>query len=76
MRPPSEMLRLLHLWLDGRPNVQRWWESVSRRSSYKSLEEYPGQGEDDEAPHAKAGAAVENKIRDLLISYRKTIPQI
>lgn len=71
-----EMLRLLHLWLDGRPNVQRWWESVSHRSSYKSLEEYPGQGEDDEAPHAKAGAAVENKIRDLLISYRKTIPQI
>jgi glutathione S-transferase len=71
-----EMLRLLHLWLEGRPNVQRWWESISDRSSYKSLEEYPGQSEDDNAPHAKAGSAVENKVKELLEIYRQTMPQI
>jgi hypothetical protein len=70
------MLRLLHLWLDGRPNVQRWWASISDRPSYQSLEEYPGQSKDDEAPHAKAGAAVENKVKGLLESYRQTMPQL
>ena len=71
-----EMLRLLHLWLDGRPNVQRWWESIVVRPSYKVLEEYPGQMDDDAAPHAKAGAAVANKIEELLEHYRTTIPQL
>ena len=71
-----EMLRLLHLWLDGRPNVQRWWTSISDRPSYQSLEEYPGQSKDDGAPHAKAGAAVENKFKELLETYRKTMPQL
>ena len=71
-----EMLRLLHLWLDGRPNVQRWWESITSRQSYKDLEDYPGQAEDDDAPHAKAGAAVVSEISELLEYYRKTIPQI
>jgi len=39
------------------------------------LEEYPGQSEDNESPHAKAGAVVANKIEELLEYYRKTIPQ-
>ena len=71
-----EMLRLLHLWLEDRPNVQRWWESVTRRQSYKQLEEYPGQNEDDDAPHAKAGAVAATKIKSLLEKYRTTIPQL
>jgi len=71
-----EMLRLLHLWLDGRPNVQRWWDSITIRQSYRNLEEYPGQGDDDDAPHAKAGAAVADKIGELLDHYRTTIPQL
>ena len=70
-----EMLRLLDLWLEGRPNVQRWWKSITDRPSYKSLEEYPGQSEDDDAPHAKAGASVADKIKELLLHYRDTIPQ-
>ena len=70
-----EMLRLLDLWLEGRPNVQRWWKSITDRPSYKSLEEYPGQSEDDEAPHAKAGASVADRIKELLLHYRNTIPQ-
>ena len=71
-----EMLRLLDIWLDDRPNVQRWWESITVRQSYRELEEYPGQSEDDDAPHAKAGAAVANKIGELLEHYRTTIPQL
>ncbi len=71
-----DMLRLLHLWLDGRPNVRRWWGGVTNRASYQSLEEYPGQGDDDEAPHAKAGAVVADEIKELLEYYRRTIPQL
>ncbi|MEC7491151.1 MAG: glutathione S-transferase family protein [Pseudomonadota bacterium] len=71
-----EMLRILDLWLDGRPNVQRWWDGITMRASYKDLEEYPGQSEDDGAPHAKAGAAVADKIGELLVHYRTTIPHI
>lgn len=71
-----EMLRLLHLWLDGRPNVQRWWDSITSRQSYRDLEDYPGQSDDDDAPHAKAGAAVSSKIGDLLDHYRTAIPQL
>lgn len=71
-----DMVRLLHLWLDGRPNVRRWWESITCRQSYKALEEYPGQSEDDDTPHAKAGAAVAAEISDLLNHYRSTIPQL
>ena len=69
-----EMLRLLHLWIGGRPNVQRWWRSITIRPSYKSFEEYPGQIADDEASHATAGASVANKIKELLKYYRRTIP--
>ena len=71
-----EMLRLLHLWLEGRPNVQRWWESLTKRHSFTELEDYPGQSEDDDAPHAKAGAAAESEIEALLERYRETIPQL
>ena len=71
-----EMLRLLDIWLDDRPNVQRWWKSIAVRQSYKALEEYPGQSEDDDAPHARAGGAVANKIGELLEHYRTTIPQL
>ncbi len=71
-----DMLRLLHLWLDERPNVQRWWNNVTSRESFKSLEEYPGQDQDDSAPHAKAGAKVEPEIQNLLEKYRSTIPQL
>ncbi len=71
-----EMLRLLHLWLEGRPLVQDWWARVTARPSYKALEEYPGQSEDDNAPHAKAGRAVEGRFQELLNQYRTTIPQL
>ena len=71
-----DMLRILYLWLDGRPNVQRWWNRIKIRESYKNLEEYPGQSEDDDAPHARAGAAVTVKIGDLLEYYRTTIPHL
>ena len=71
-----DMLRKLDLWLDGRPNVQRWWDSIKIRESYKNLEEYPGQSKDDDAPHAKAGAVVRVKISDLLENYRNTIPNL
>jgi glutathione S-transferase len=71
-----EMLRLLPLWLEGRPYTQDWWHRVSSRPSYKALEEYAGQGEDDNAPHAKAGAVVQDKFAELLAHYRTTIPQL
>jgi glutathione S-transferase len=71
-----EMLRLLHLWLDDRPNLQRWWDNVTQRQSYQNLEEYPGQGADDTAPHAKAGAAAASEIKSILEEYRTTIPQL
>ena len=50
--------------------------SITVRQSYRELEEYPGQSEDDDAPHAKAVAAVANKIGELLEHYRTTIPQL
>ena len=56
--------------------MQRWWESLTKRQSYTELEEYPGQGEDDDAPHAKAGAAAASEIEALLERYRETIPQL
>jgi len=71
-----DMLRILNLWLEGRPNVQSWWDRIKIRDSYKFLEEYSGQSEDDEAPHARAGAAVAAKIGDLLEYYRTTIPHL
>ena len=71
-----EMLRLLDLWLEDRPHVNRWWGNVVSRPSFKALEEYPGQSEDENSPHAKAGAQVSGKIKKLLEYYRLTIPQL
>jgi len=69
-----DLLRLLDLWIEGRPNVQAWWDRITTRESYKSLEEYPGQSEDDDAPHAVAGRKVASKFRELLDSYREMMP--
>lgn len=69
-----DMLRLLDLWLEGRPNVRAWWERITVRDSYKSLEEYPGQSEDDDAPHAVAGREVAGKFKELLDHYRDIMP--
>lgn len=69
-----ELLRLLDLWLEGRPHVAAWWARVIERDSYKALQEYPGQSEDDEAPHAKAGRKVAGKFKELLADYRKMMP--
>jgi hypothetical protein len=71
-----EMLRLLHLWFDGRPAVQEWWARVTGRPSYAALEEYEGQDEDDNTPHARAGVEVAGKFADLLDRYRDMIPPI
>lgn len=69
-----EMLRLLDLWVKDKPHVQRWWKNIAVRESFKLLEEYPGQGEDDQAPHARAGATVAPKIAELLEQYRREFP--
>jgi glutathione S-transferase len=68
-----EMLRLLHLWVDGRPNVQDWWERVTRRESFNVLDEYPGQRQDDDTPHARAGTKLVNEFDNLLSRYRDLI---
>ena len=70
-----EMLRLLHLWFEERPAVQEWWARVTDRKSYDQLDEYDGQRDDDNTPHARAGAVVESKIKNLLNEYRIAIPQ-
>jgi glutathione S-transferase len=69
-----EMLRLLHLWLEGRPNTQAWWDRVTQRESYTRLEEYEGQREDDNAPHARAGAVVADDFKHLIDQYRHMMP--
>ena len=71
-----EMLRLLDLWIDGRPNVKNWWERISGRESLKALEEYPGQGIDENAPHAKAGLIVVDKVKELINTYRQSFPMV
>lgn len=69
-----DMLRLLDLWLEGRPHLRSWWERVTARPSFQALEEYEGQSEDDDAPHAKAGRAVAAQFEELIATYRKIIP--
>jgi aryl carrier-like protein len=69
-----DLLRLLDIWMDGRPHLQAWWERVKLRDSYKVLEEYPGQSDDD-APHAMAGRKVVSKFEELLDNYRKMMPK-
>lgn len=65
-----EMLRLLPLFLKDRPLAEKWWGSVRSRPSYTQLEDYPGQGEDDEATHAVAGIKVAHRLRELLDEIR------
>ncbi len=67
-----ELTRLLDLWLDGRPAARGWWERLTARPSYALLDDYPGQREDDDAPHAKAGAEVRDGIADQLGRYRES----
>ncbi len=69
-----DLLRLLDLWLDGRPYTQAWWERVTARPSYDALDEYEGQRENDDAPHATAGRAVRPKFKELIETYREIIP--
>ncbi len=71
-----DMLRLLELWTGGRPHVQSWWQRVTGRDSYRALEEYPGQSEDEDAPHAVAGRKVASKFKELLENYRKVMPRV
>ena len=68
-----EMLRLLGLFLEDRPHTQKWWDNVNSRPSYSQLEDYPGQGEDDESTHAVTGAQVANQVRALLDENRVKI---
>ena len=71
-----DLTRLLDLWLDGRPLAQAWWQRVTARDSYKSLDEYPGQSEDEDAPHAVAGRKVAPKFKELLAAYRDRMPAV
>ena len=69
-----DMLRLLHLWLGARPNVQAWWDRIKTRTSYTQLEEYPDQSKDDSAPHAVAGREGEKDMARILRQYRDMMP--
>ncbi len=70
-----ELLRLLTLFLEDRPHAQKWWDNLRIRPSYTQLEDYPGQSEDDEAPHAVSGAQVADTVREMLIETRARIRQ-
>ena len=61
---------MLHLFLEDRPFAEKWWNSVRSRPSYTQLEDYPGQGEDDEATHAVAGVKAAHRMRELLDEVR------
>jgi len=66
-----DMIRFLDLWLDGRAHTRRWWEAVSSRDSMRSLDEYPGQYQDENAVHAVAGRKCLPEARTILEEYRK-----
>ena len=65
-----ELLRLLPLFLKDRPNASRWWQEVTSRPSYIQLEDYPGQSQDEEAPHAMTGPQVLDEVAELLVEIR------
>lgn len=65
-----ELTRLLDLWLDGRPHAAAWWDRLTARPSYGILDGGRGGRDDPASPHAVAGAAVRDDIRDLLDRYR------
>jgi glutathione S-transferase len=69
-----EMIDLLDLWLEGRPNLTRWWDNIASRPSYAELDDYEGQREDKETAHAKAGQAVAEDFRKILQEYRASRP--
>ena len=69
-----EMLNLLPLWFDGRPNVERWWSGVTARPSYAVLDDYAGQREDADTAHAKAGRDVLPRFREILSDIRVSQP--
>ncbi|MEQ8695692.1 MAG: glutathione S-transferase family protein [Bauldia litoralis] len=66
-----ELTHLIDLWLDGRPHAQAWWDRLTARPSYALLDEYPGQREDMDAPHAKAGAECRAGLAEQLDRYRE-----
>ncbi len=66
----AELLRVLDLFLEARPAAGHWWDSLSSRPSYQQLEDYPGQNEDDNAPHAVSGTRVRHEIIELLEKVR------
>lgn len=70
-----DLLRLLDLWINDRPHVQSWWKRITVRDSYMALEEYAGQSQDDNAPHAVAGRKVAPKFKELLDNYRNMMPR-
>jgi len=64
------MLRLLRIFLEDRANEQRWWGNLSSRPSYTQLEDYPGQSEDEEAPHAITGGQIADEVGELVAEVR------
>ena len=65
------------LWTQARLFSHRYRVAalrVTSRDSYKALEEYSGQSEDDDAPHAVAGRKVATKFKELLDDYREMMP--
>ena len=70
------MLRLLHLFLDGRPHASAWWERLTARSSYTDLDDYPGQLDDDEQVHAVAGAQVADRVAEIIRDNRARLRRI
>ena len=68
-----ELLRLIHLFLDGRPHASAWWERLTARPSYALLDEYPGQREDNEQVHAVSGVQVVNQVAEIIKETRSRL---
>lgn len=66
----AELLRYMDIFLAERPAADRWWQALGDRPSYRQLEDYPGQNEDDNAPHAVSGARVRDEVIELLEKVR------
>jgi len=71
-----DLLRLMDIWMDDRPNLRAWWERVSTLDSYAALDQDQSQHEADDTPHAKAGRQVEQKFRELLRDFRELMPPV
>ena len=68
-----ELLRLIHLFLEGRPHASAWWERLTSRPSYAILDDYPGQREDDEQVHAVSGAQVADRVAEIIQETRSRV---